>query len=334
MKTDVCITIDTEFALAGTFTDPARFAPVGAQHVRCDIDGYSHGLGFMLSVFAEHGITATFFVEALNHFYFGDGPMRTIAREIVKAGHDVQLHLHPAWTYFREPAWRERLKVAPPNDSFVGRSQDETEELIALGLATFARWGLPRPVALRTGGLHVDAAVYRAMRAQALPLASNIGLAVYRPAADALQLYGGLHRIDGVVEAPVLTYLRFAGRANEKTLTLTGTSWTEMESLLSSAHRRRLSPVVILTHPHEFVKFRGNALWRDRPRPNRLNQERLRKLCAFLARERDRYDAVTFAERAPLWQRVPATDNPRLGVPLLRALRGIAENGLNDLWPT
>lgn len=333
MKTQVCITVDTEFDIAGAFADPARCRPVAQQSVLCEIDGRSHGLGFMLETLAAHGIAATFFVEALNSLYFGDEPMRVIAHRLLQAGHDVQLHLHPCWTYFRDPAWRDRLASMPPNDSVAGRSEEEVQALIAAGLAAFARWEVPRPVALRTGGLHVDLTVYAAMHRQGLPVASNVGLAIYRPASQALHLYSGRHRINGVLELPVLTYLRFqfAGWSNEKTLTVTGTSWAEMESLLWAAHRAQASPVVILTHPHEYVKFMPADPSSRALRPNRINQRRLSQLCAFLERHRDSFEVVTFARQASEWLQSGDSGNSRLDVSLFHAMRGMAENKLNDL---
>jgi len=328
MKTEVCITIDTEFDIAGTFVDPARFAPIAESNVLCREGEQSHGLGFLLSTFAEHGVTATFFVEALNSIYFGDEPMKQIAQEIVRAGHDVQLHLHPVWTYFSDPEWRSRLAHTPPNDSFVGRSQADVERLIEQGRKIFARWSIADPVALRTGGLHVDLNVYQAMQAQGMGLASNVGVGIYRPQAEALQLYGGRHRVHSVVEVPVLTYRRsgLPERFREKTLTVTGSSWREIKRLLSTARRDGVGPVVLLTHPHEFAKSDSRGGWRA----NRMNQERLRRLCEFLAQRRDEFEIVSFGGRADAWRQsvnVPATI---LSVPRFDGLRGLAENIYND----
>lgn len=328
MKTEVCITIDTEFDIGGTFVDPARFAPVAEPSVRCEHAGHSYGLGFLLSTLAKYDLAATFFVEALNSIYFGDEPMRGLTREIVSAGHDAQLHLHPVWAYFRDPQWREQLASCPPNDSFVGRSQDEVEELIKLGRKIFGRWGVGEPVALRTGGLHVDPNVYRAMHAQGIPLGSNVGVGIYQPQAEALQLYAGRHRVNGVVEVPILTYRRWGlpRRIGEKTLTITGTSWRETRRLLGRAHRSGVGPVVILSHPHEFAKRDGKGGWR----PNRVNQWRLRRLCEYLARHRDKFEVVTFGERAEQWRKAASGRTPILSVSAMHGLGGIMENLCND----
>jgi hypothetical protein len=328
MKTEVCITIDTEFDIAGTFTNPARFAPVAESNVWCGDGRRSHGLGFLLSTFAEHGVRATFFVEALNTCYFGDEPMRRVVQEIIRSGHDAQLHLHPVWTYFRDPKWREQLAITPPNDSVVGREQREIEALIDLGLATFSRWELPRPIALRTGGLHVDQTVFRAMKARRMLIGSNIGVAVYRPAATVLQRYGGVCRVNGVTEIPVLTYRRsgLPRQMADKTLTITGTSWGEMKQLLWAARQARIGPVVILSHAHEYARARATGAWY----PNRMNQRRLVQLCAFLARERDDFDVVTFAQRERIWCQRPESENVQLRVGMVHGLRGLAENLYND----
>lgn len=328
MKTEVCITIDTEFDIAGTFIDPERFSPVAESNVWCDQDSTSHGLGFLLSTFAEYGVSATFFVEALNSIYFGDDPMRSIVREIVEDGHDAQLHLHPVWTYFADADWRERLAHSRPNDSFVGRSRAEVESLIEQGRQAFGRWGVDQPVALRTGGLRVDTNVYHGMSAQGMRLASNVGVAIYQPEPEALQLYAGRHRVNGVVEVPVLTYRRrgLPKSLSEKSLTITGTSWGEMRRLLWGARRAGVGPVIILTHPHEFAKGDGRGGWR----PDHINQRRLRKLCKFLAARTDEFEVVTFGQRVDRWSGSVSGRAPILSVPAVYGLGGIIENLYND----
>ena len=142
MKTKVFVTIDTEFSIGGAFADPIRHQPVGAQVVLCEIGRKSQGLGFLLDTFARFGTKATFFVEALNTHYFGDPPMRDLALRIQAAGHDVQLHLHPAWTYFQNLDWMDRLQSDPPSDHMYGRTLDQLNQWLADGIAIFERWGL------------------------------------------------------------------------------------------------------------------------------------------------------------------------------------------------
>ena len=73
-RTEVCITIDTEFSVGGNFENP-ELHPVAEPMVLGEIDGKEHGLGFLLDSLSEFGMCATFFVEALQTAYFGYEPM-------------------------------------------------------------------------------------------------------------------------------------------------------------------------------------------------------------------------------------------------------------------
>ncbi|WP_421621971.1 polysaccharide deacetylase family protein [Alkalilimnicola ehrlichii] len=285
MPTRVHITVDTEFSIAGAFRDPQAHQPVGPPSVYCHIGGRSEGLGHLLDTLEAHGLRGTFYVETLNTCFFGDEPMGAIAREIAARGHDMQLHLHPCWTYFEHEDWPERLAHDPPNDDVTRRSVEELVALIERGRATFRRWGLPAPTVLRTGGLKVGLNVYRAMRQAGMEVASNIGLAIYRPAEPELQLLVGCHDIDGVLEFPVTTYsdFRWGGRTHYKTLTITGTSWPEMRRLLTQARDQGLSDVVVLTHPFEFIKHRDRE-YREL-HVDRITRGRLERLCRFVSSE-------------------------------------------------
>jgi hypothetical protein len=330
VKTRVLITVDTEFSIGGAFRDPVSKRPVGEQAVLCEIDGKSHGLGFILDTFAAFDTRGTFFVEALNTYYFGDGPMRALASRIRAAGQDVQLHLHPCWTYFKDPDWRNQLKVNPPTDHMHSRSVEQLVEWLADGIGIFERWGLGRPHALRTGSMMTDRSVYRAMERVGMRIASNIGLALYRPDDRELLLFSGLHQVGDVTEACLLTYVDFGfrGRNHYRTLTITGASSNETRTLLRRAHEAGVEFVVILTHPFEYVKYTqvdfGDAV------PNRINQNRLTALCRFLDENRDRFESASMSDIAALPQPAGTMPNVLLRVPVTHTLTRMFENGLNS----
>ena len=330
MKTKVFITIDTEFSVGGAFADPISNKPAGAQAVLCEIGGKSHGLGFLLDTFATFGAKATFFVEAFNTYHFGDQPMRELALRIKAAGHDVQLHLHPCWTYFKNPDWMDRLKSDPPTDHMNGRSLEQLKEWLGDGIAIFERWGLGRPVALRTGSLMVDRTVYQAMELAGIRVGSNVGLAVYRPADPALHFYSGIHQVGSVIEACITTYIDLAlgNRSHYRTLTITGSSWNEMRTLLLRAHASKVESIAILTHPFEYVKYK--RLDFSGLLPNRINQQRLRRLCEFLRGHADCFEVATMGELAAASRTASNADNVILKVPMLRAVERMVENSLND----
>jgi peptidoglycan/xylan/chitin deacetylase (PgdA/CDA1 family) len=333
MRTQVAITIDTEFSIGGAFADPERRTPLGIENVTCPVDGEEQGLGFLLETFARYGTRATFFVEALQTYWFGDAPMGSVVERILSADQDVQLHLHPCWTAFRDPDWKTRLSAGNPNDNCDDLAVDELGALVLHGIAVLQRLGAPRPVALRTGNLRAGRNVYRAMAACALPVASNVGVGLNRPADPALRLRGGRRRIEGVLEVPVLSYIQPAlgRRQAHRLFATTATSTLETEALLWAAREAGVQTLVLLTHPFEFIK--GDRLNPAHQRANRINQRRLERLCAFLADHDDEFESVSFGSAAPAWLAAAEEPEPRLYAPLLPALGRMVENKANDLIP-
>lgn len=294
----VCLTIDTEFSIAGAFADPA-LRPVGAQMVRCDVDGRSQGLDFMLDCFARNDITATFFIETLQRHYFRDDPMRPLAQRIAAAGHELQLHAHPCWAVFQHDDWAERVRREPRQDDFAGRDEASTLELLRQGQETFREWGLRPPQVFRSASLQHDSGLYSAIAAAGIPYSSNIGLAIYDSGDPRYRLYGGRHLRHGVLECPVLTFSDWRlRRPHLKTLSISGTSFAETRTLLERARRAGMELVVILTHPFEYVQSRG-ADYRTLRRHG-VNQERLARLCGYLAANGDLYQASGLAAAASL----------------------------------
>ncbi len=332
MKTDVCLTFDVEFTIGGAFSDPANKQPVSERSVFCDVDGESQGLGFILNTLSKHKLTATFFVEALNFHYFGDSPMSDIAKTILAAGHDVQLHLHPCWRHFRMKDWQTQLSNVPPNDSMAGRNVNDTREIIKEGIETFIRWGIPSPIAIRTGGLQVDKAVYSVMQELKVPLASNIGIAIAPPVDSDIHFFAGRHSIAEILEMPVLSYcdLSFGQKKHLKSLTITGSSWAEMHHLLNDAGHKSISPVVVLSHPSEFVKH--TDIQYTQLTPNHLNQSRFEKLCLFLNQNRSRFNVLTFAEGRSSWKAQSGNHQELLSVPTWMAIKRMLENKFNDTF--
>ena len=332
-RTEICITIDTEFSIGGAFANPCAARPIGEEHVYCPAGGEAHGLPFLLRTFREFGTRATFFVEALNACHFGDRPMGRIVDEIVAAGQDAQLHVHPCWLHFRHPDWAEKLAGDPPDDSCAGRTPAELDEIIGEALDVFGRWNAPRPIALRTGNLHADLGTYSAMARQGLRIASNLGVALFRPADPSLHVYGGGRWIQDVLELPVLSYvqLALARLRRYRLLTITAASWPETRALLYRARAAGLSPIVILTHPFEFVKTGRNG--RGRTGANRINQRRLERLCRFLAENDDGFVATSFVEAAPRWLTTPPAERAPLQAPIATVLGRIVGNKANDLIP-
>jgi hypothetical protein len=317
----VCITIDTEFSIAGAFADPARL-PVGAPMVRCDVAGRSEGLDFLLGCFARHAVQATFFIETAQRHYFRDDPMRELALRIADSGHEAQLHVHPCWSIFMHDDWPERVRRQPRQDDFAGRDVAATLDLLRQGQATFAEWGLPPPQAFRTGNLQYDDNLYRALSMTAIPYSSSIGLGVYDGGLPEYRFHAGRHLRHGVLECPVLTYCDW--RSHLKSVAVSSSSFGEMRALLEQAYSAGLELVVILTHPFEYVQSAGDGF--HRLRRHALNQARLEQLCAYIAAHPQRFDACGMAAAASQPLTAASSHNPLLrGRPWRAACRVAAQ---------
>ncbi|MGH8601924.1 MAG: polysaccharide deacetylase [Gammaproteobacteria bacterium] len=331
MKTKVCITVDTEFSIAGALGPPFTDYPVSDPFVWCWIDGRSHGLGFLLDSFMRYETKATFFVEALHRNYFSHDPMAKAVTAIKAAGQDIQLHLHPCWTVFRRANWRELVTAEPRQDDFAGRPVEDCVALIRQGSELFCDWGLQTPQLLRTGGLQHGMNIYQAMAQTGLTAASNIGLAIYRCGDPDFDVYSGAHQFAGVLEFPVLSY-EDASFGRLKSLTITGSSFREIEFLLWQAYRASLPVVVILTHPFEYAQgydqqFRG-------ARPHRLNQSKLTRLCQFLQTHHDHFEAASLPAALASFPADRIGENRMLKSPLPIALARLAGNALYEQGST
>lgn len=325
---DVCLTVDVEFSVAGAFDDPVRFAPLAEPVVECRVNGEGHGLDFLLRTLARYDQRATFFVETLCTAFFGDEPMRGYAHRIAEAGHEVGLHLHPCWQAFEDAEWRQRL-VDRPADDLYARAPEDIPAVISRGMAIMESWGMPRPTALRMGNLTASRDIYRAMAAVGMPVASNVGAGIHRSPDPSLHLTGGCHDIEGVLELPVTTYelaLPFVS-TRQRCLTVTGSDFGTTRRLLEAA----CGPVVVLTHPFEFIKKR-DFTFREMRR-NRINQRRLETLVSYVSHAAPRFRMSTLSDaamrQAPAGDRTNLAEAPTLGAATVAP--GLVSNRLNDI---
>jgi hypothetical protein len=327
-RTEVLITIDTEFSIAGALSQP-DLSPVSAPVVTGAIKGKEHGLGFMLETFDRYNTKAVFFVEAINRCHFGLEEMGQYV-ERIKPHHDIQLHTHPVWAVYEGKRLQEN-PLFPQNDSLVGRSFEQVSAVLDIGKSAFADWGLDAPIAIRTGSLMVEPELYPCFAKAGFKWSSSVGVGIYPPNDIRLHLEHNEAIISGVTELPVTTFADFPAsrKGHRKTLQVTSCSWPETQAVLEDAHRKGVKRVVILTHPFEYFKrkdFRYSKL-----QPNRINQNRLAHLCRFLDENQDRFYSTDFVsmDTAPTEPVHTSLRSKHDGQALIRA----AHNKLNDtLW--
>lgn len=127
------------------------------------------GIGRMMDLADQHGVRLTFFVDFCESFRY-PGELEPVCREIVRRGHDLQLHAHR----IRLPQdffSRHGVPEAPPTlDRF---SHEQAELLLRFLVGEAARCGLRHPVAFRGGGFEFNAEILRAMERHGLRLSFN-----------------------------------------------------------------------------------------------------------------------------------------------------------------
>ncbi len=320
---EVTITVGTSFSIGGAFSNPDEYSSVGERTVRCD----GHGLKFMLDCFNHYNIKASFFIETAQHCYFGDEPMAAITKEIIDAGHDTQLMIHPCWYYY------DQSGEYSMDDSCAGRDYGELRSIFEKSIGAFERIAGRKPDVIRCGNMQIDHQVYKLMSELQIPMSSSIGLGMFTPEGKDLLLCSGRSRIDNVMEMPLFTYrdMDVMGGFAKKTLQIASCSWREMRVILEKARREGIENIVLLTQPFDYIK-KKDVQYQEITR-NRVNQERLERLCAFIAEHDQDFVARDFASGVADWKNEEQTNNIRFKIPTrYRNMRKI-ENFLNDkLW--
>src|SRR5690606_31280527 len=105
-------------------------------------------------------------------------------------------------------------------------------------------------------------------------------------------------------------------------------SWPEMKHLLWKARNAGVENIVLLTHPFEFIKKR-DFRYQDLIR-NRVNQERLQKLCAFIQHHDQDFESADFSGQHQQWVQ-SELEQPFIEMPSIYAVGRKLHNKLNDL---
>lgn len=321
--TDIVISIDLEFDINRAFAGDGSL-PVGVDSIRSQAHP-GLGLDAILDPLEANGLRAVFFTEAANTHYFGFDEMGAVTRELRERGHDLQLHLHPVWRLFAEADWRERCRERPPRpdreDNFGALTAAERDAALAHGLRAFAEWGLPRPRAFRTGNLMISRDGYRSLAAHGFELSSSLGLRGFEGETAMPAALRTIDEFDGVLEVPVTRYEEVSlGKLQRSRLfSLTGCSRTALRHVPQLAHEQGVSPLMLLTHAAEFMPAATSA------GIARVNADKFRRWCDYLAAHRDRYSVVTVAESIERWRADKDNQNERLQFPLLRGLQSVVD---------
>lgn len=317
---EVTITVGTSFSIGGAFENPDKFKPIAERSVLCD----GNGLEFMLTTFDEYNINASFFIECANHCYFGDEPMKSIVGNIQSHNQDTQLMINPCWFYY------DKSGSYSQNDSCKDRDYSQLKSIFEKSIAAFERMTGKRPDAIRTGNCQLDKQVYKIMAECDIPISSSIGQGIFIPDGKDMLLYSGRTKIDGIMEVPLFTYQDkdVMGRFPSKTLQITSCSWPEMKYILEKARKAGIENIVLLSQPFDYIKKKDNR-YLEITR-NRVNQERLQKLCSYIDENDQDFTTVDFGSQSDKWKSVEQENIKNFKIPTrYRNVRKL-HNFIND----
>lgn len=303
----VLFTIDTEISMGGAARDPS-LSPVGAKK-RIWADGY--GISYFMDVFDEYGMKGVFFFEPVARHVVPENELAEAARYIVERGHDVELHVHPEFEM--ELARVQRGEVKSPSAALFEHSLEEQRRYIRESARTLAEWTGVKPFAFRAGGYSASEVTLTALAEEGIHVDSSYNLWAVEHGWCGMSATPRLNDVallsSQLIEVPV-TNLRARGpRGGLRPFELSALNTTEMISALEQLYEAGARTACGVTHSFRLVRARDHQ-YRD-VAVDRFNVHRLRTLCRYLDRHRDRFAVATY-KTLPIerWRRTLSPSAP------------------------
>lgn len=311
----VYFTIDTETSMGGAWRNAGPPLPA-ALTIFGEANSGRYGIPLIMDILEEYGFAATFFVEVFCSYLLGFEEVARVFEYIQARGHDVQLHLHPVYRFYRDflngHARRER-------DLMFQFPSDEQRELIREGIGLFRKLSGKTPRAFRAGCYGASETTLAALRQNGIQIDSSYN-ASYLGQSCGFRRRGlnGPAVLEGVHEFPV-TNFNSGGKGSYKPLEISAVSVAEIIGTIRQLQRTECRDVVLVFHSFSFLKRRGVRF--EKARPDHIVIRRFRRLCSELARMRDEIEVSVLGNAdlsrttAPQPQIVPRVGRVR---PILR----------------
>ena len=284
------ITIDTEYSYRITKKrGPDSRAENFARSIVCRTSVGEVGIHYQMSVLDACGLKAVFFVDPMPAVLWGTAAIEDVVGPIVENGHDVQLHVHPAWLDFAGSAGPTKGRTGFNIKDF---AYDDQCALIAYAKDILVAAGARPPVAFRAGSYAASDTTLRALAAVGMRYDTSFcpGIAA---SACAISLARTQHlpvEHCGVVEVPVGCIS--AGRDGLRHAQLTALSAAEMRHAIMYNAAHGTPCFTLISHSFELLSG-------DRTHVNRMVRGRFLALCSALAK-RTSVSTGTYAANPPL----------------------------------
>jgi hypothetical protein len=323
MMVQVFLTFDTECSLGGAWEN-ASYRPVHPDRaILGKMSSGCYGTPRIMDLLEENGLRGVFFIEVFASLNGYQSELAAAYSEILRRGHDVQLHLHPVQYYYwllREGEInRDRV---PADKDMIGALAPETQlELLQKGVSLFENLVGRAPTAFRAGNFGASNTTLGLLEKVGIRFDSSFN-ASYLRAGCKLDSGGTINVTwphGTLLEVPVTNFeVGPPGIRGLKQLNINAVSLWEMISVLEQAEKIGLPVVNFIGHSFSLFKFADPQFLKIRP--DRLVLRRFQGLCRFLKEHASRFSVSTFANMQTFPIHAAETAIPRLGtvVPVLR----------------
>ncbi|HUD92031.1 hypothetical protein [Sphingobium sp.] len=313
--TALLITVDTELSAALHLQGVALEENV-RRSIWAEARGQAVGIGWQMQLLDRHGLKGVFFLDPLPALIHGVDFLKPIVGEIVRRGHEVQLHIHTEWL-----AW---VKDSPV-DGRQGRNIGDftlADQILLLGLAKhlLEEAGAPPITAFRAGNFGANDDTLRALAAIDILWDSSVnpaylgrecGIVADREQIAAVPTHG-------VIELPVSGIIDRPG--GFRPAQICAMSAAEMRAGLNHAAREGHDAFVVVTHSFEMLS-------RDRQRLNGAVMARFEALCRTAGRM-PQVRGAGFHDLSPAIADAPARGLTRVPASRLRTGLRVAQQVL------
>jgi len=237
-----------------------------------------YGIPLIMDILEEHGMRATFFTEVFCAYLVGHGEVEKVFQLIRERGHDAQLHLHPAYLFYRDfLAGQPRREI----DLIFRLLPDQQRELIRKGVTLFRDLSGKLPRAYRAGCYGASEITLQALRENGVEIDSSYNLAYLGSTCGfKVKSLNAPALIEGLHEFPV-TVFRVPGTPGYKPLEISSVSVKEITATIRSLLQSGCRQAVLSLHSFSLLKNRGIRF--EHCRPDHIVIHRLQNLCAALS---------------------------------------------------
>ncbi|HKM84454.1 MAG TPA: hypothetical protein VJY15_26285 [Candidatus Acidoferrum sp.] len=285
--------------MGGAWENP-RCKPVDPERaVLGRIGSERYGIPRIMDILEENNLRGTFFIEVFAALHGFQPGLTEAYSQIVKRGHDAQLHLHPIHYYYH---LRNEGRLPPGNmpldkDMIGAHPLEKQVEMLQQGISLFQEMIGKTPAAFRAGNFGASGSTLDALDKVGIHFDSSFN-AAYLDSSCKLDSRGAINRPwqqSHVWEIPVTTFQTGGwGWCGLKQLNINAVSLWEMKSVLKQAERIGLRTVTFIAH--SFSLFKVADLQFGKLKPDHLVVRRLHGLCHFLKENKERFRVVTYSD--------------------------------------